>query len=50
MKKYKLICYMRIDTEDSPLMDLTEAEEEKEQSERFFPENRYEIQEVEDDA
>lgn len=50
MKKYKLVCYMKIDAEDCPLMDLTEAEEEKEQSERMFPENRYEIEEVNDDA
>lgn len=50
MKKYRLICYMRVDAENYPFMDLTEAQEEKEHLERFQPENRYEIEEVEEDA
>jgi len=47
MKKYKLVPYMKIDTEGE-LLSLKEAEAEKEQQEFLFPENIYKIEEQED--
>jgi len=48
MKKYKLIAYIRVEPEDQELMTLEEAQAEKEQGEFLFPENRYDIEEIED--
>ena len=47
MKKYKLVPYMKIDTEGE-LLSLKEAEAEKEQQKFLFPENIYKIEEQED--
>lgn len=41
--KYKLICYLRIETEGD-IDTLEEAEKEKEQQEFLFPKNKYEIE------
>ena len=46
-KKYKLVCYCRIDVEDVEPMTKEEVEGEKEQSEFLFPENIYKIEEIE---
>jgi hypothetical protein len=46
MKKYRIVCYMRIENETEP-MALEEAKKEKEQAELMQPENIYEIEEAE---
>lgn len=45
MKKYKVVCYMRVEAEEQEPLTLEEAEAEKEQGEFMQPENRYEIEE-----
>lgn len=47
--RYKIICFSRVESEDGEEIygDLVEAEEELEHLQRFQPDNRYEIEEVE---
>ena len=48
-KGYRVVCYMRIDCDESEIepMTLEEASEELEHQQLMQPENRYEVEEVE---
>ena len=48
-KKYQVICYMRIETEEIDPMTYREALSEKEHLELLQPENIYRIEEIEGD-
>lgn len=46
--KFRVVCYMRVESEEEPLFDTREeAEKEAAHDRRLLPENRYEIEEVE---
>lgn len=48
-KKYRVICYIRVDPEDTEPISYKEAVKEKEQGEFMQPENIYKIEEVKDE-
>lgn len=48
-KRYRVVAYMRTDSEDEELLTYKEALSEKEQQELMFPENLYQIEEVKSD-
>lgn len=51
MKKYRIVCFMRVDREDeneNELLDLKEAKEEEKHLRFLQPENIYKIEEVEE--
>ena len=48
-KRFRLVCFLRIDGEHSELMTKRQAIEEKEQAELMQPENAYMIEEVDTD-
>ena len=43
-KKYRVVCYMRIEAEDQEPMTLAEAYKEAEQAELMQPENKYVVE------
>jgi hypothetical protein len=43
-KKYKVVCYMRIDPEDQEPMTMAEAAAEVENLELMQPENKYTVE------
>ncbi len=47
-KKYKVVCYIRVDSDDNDPLTIEEAISEKEQAEFMQPENIYQIEEVDD--
>ena len=44
--KYKVVCYIRVDSDDNDRLTIEEAISEKEQAELMQPENIYQIEEV----
>jgi len=46
IKKYRLICYIKVEPEESEQLTYEEALGEKEQGEFLFPENIYRIEEL----
>lgn len=47
-EKYRIVCYIRIEPDDGELFDTKEgAESEIDNLERMQPENRYEVEAVE---
>ncbi|MBI4775963.1 MAG: hypothetical protein HY788_17620 [Deltaproteobacteria bacterium] len=48
LQKYRVVCYMRLDHEDSEPLTYNEALREKEHFEFLEPANIYRIEEIED--
>jgi len=49
-KKYQVVCYMRVPTEDSEGVSLEEAFKEKDSLMLMQPENIYLVEEIDDPA
>ena len=47
-KRFRVVCYIRVDADENDLLTLEEAIREREQGTFMQPENIYKIEEVDD--